>query len=104
MKGDQPEFMEVMLTEKRVPVCSCVEERTHCDACKNGFIQAVEKGDNPTFKTVIVEEPIQPDPPATPALGEPAVEKKTASAADGSDLSGACVSLVDSVYIESVFC
>ena len=62
LQGEQPLFMEIMLSEKRVPVCKCNHERSHCDDCKMGFIEAVESGHDPIFKTVIVEEPVASAP------------------------------------------
>ena len=40
---------------KRVPVCSCGEERQTCETCHEGFLEVLQKGKLPTFALLTPE-------------------------------------------------
>lgn len=40
---------------KQVAVCACDEERDTCDTCGKGYLQEIQNGRQPRFKTVLLK-------------------------------------------------
>ena len=56
MRGEIPNFKDIPIKMKKVPVCECKLEKADCEKCQNGYLQRTMRGETPFFMEVEMKE------------------------------------------------